>query len=167
MLTSVDPVNATLSTSSWVASMLPIAPLPVITLNTPGGRPASAQTSASSKALRRVYVAGFNTTVLPMARAGHTFQVNNMRGKFQGTMPPITPARIRLRNLGRWPYWQVENADSFHKLNGMVTGNIAFSNITLWIMHLYYGYLVSILSETWYKQMTVECHGSLETCFVY
>ena len=42
--TSVDPVKATLSTSSCVASILPMAPEPVNTLKTPGGRPASAHT---------------------------------------------------------------------------------------------------------------------------
>lgn len=38
----------------------------------PGGRPASAQISANNRALSLVYVAGFRTTVLPMANAGHT-----------------------------------------------------------------------------------------------
>ena len=31
------------------------------------------------------------TTVLPMARAGAIFQVRSMRGKFQGTIAPMTP----------------------------------------------------------------------------
>ena len=34
-LTIVDPVKATLSTSGCIASLLPNAPLPVTTLNTP------------------------------------------------------------------------------------------------------------------------------------
>jgi len=41
----------------------------------PGGSPASAQISANSNAVRRVYVAGFRTTVLPMARAGQIWTV--------------------------------------------------------------------------------------------
>ena len=41
--TSVEPVKPTFSTSGCNASLLPIAPLPVITLKTPGGKPASAQ----------------------------------------------------------------------------------------------------------------------------
>ena len=74
-----------------MAKELPKAPLPVTTLKTPGGRPASAQISAKSKAVKRVYVAGFNTTVLPMAKAGQTFQTSNIRGKFHGTIAPTTP----------------------------------------------------------------------------
>ena len=35
--TSVEPVKATLSTSGWIAMLDPILPLPVMTLNTPGG----------------------------------------------------------------------------------------------------------------------------------
>ena len=65
--------------------------IPVTTLKTPGGNPASAQISAKSRADNLVTVAGFKTTVFPMARAGATFQVNNIRGKFQGTIPPTTP----------------------------------------------------------------------------
>ena len=96
--TNVDPVKATLSTSGWPASMLPKAPLPVTTLNTPGGRPASAHISASSRALSDVNEAGFSTTVLPIARAGATFHVNNISGKFQGTIAPTTPVTYR----GKW-----------------------------------------------------------------
>jgi hypothetical protein len=62
-----------------------------MTLKTPGGSPASAQTSASNRAESLVYVAGFRTTVFPMAKAGAIFQVNSISGKFQGTMAPITP----------------------------------------------------------------------------
>ena len=41
--TAVDPVKAILSTPGWAASALPTAgPNPVTTLNTPGGKPASA-----------------------------------------------------------------------------------------------------------------------------
>ena len=44
----------------------------IIVIYIPGGRPASAHISANSRALSLVYVAGFNTTVLPIANAGHT-----------------------------------------------------------------------------------------------
>ena len=73
-LTSVDPVNPILSTPVWVAKRLPKAPLPVTTLNTPGGRPASAQISAKRSAVRRVNEAGLRTTVFPMAKAGQTYR---------------------------------------------------------------------------------------------
>lgn len=92
-LTPVDPVKATLSTEGCSANILPMAPLPVTTLKTPGGNPASAHTSANRRADSRVYVAGFRTTVFPMANAGAIFQVNNIRGKFQGTIAPMTPVK--------------------------------------------------------------------------
>jgi hypothetical protein len=49
--TAVDPVNATLSTPGCAASAWPTAgPKPVTTLNTPGGKPASAISPASATA---------------------------------------------------------------------------------------------------------------------
>ena len=90
-------MKATLSTSVCVASILPIEPGPVITFSTPGGNPASAQTSANSRALSRVYVAGFKTTVLPIASAGHTFHSINISGKFHGTMAPTTPVQTEAK----------------------------------------------------------------------
>ncbi len=48
--TSVEPVNATLSTSGWVTRSMPISPGPVTMLTTPGGRSAWRQTSAKSSA---------------------------------------------------------------------------------------------------------------------
>lgn len=95
MLTSVEPVNATLSTSGCVANILPNDPGPVTTLKTPGGRPASAHISAKSKADSLVNEAGFSTTVLPIANAGQTFQHKSISGKFQGTMPPTTPIGLQ------------------------------------------------------------------------
>lgn len=68
---------ATLSTSGWAASIEPMRPDPVTTLRTPGGSPASLQISAKSRADRRVYVAGFITTVLPHASAGAIFHTCN------------------------------------------------------------------------------------------
>ena len=51
----VEPVNATLSTPGWRTSARPTSgPLPVITLNTPSGMPASVTRRASSKAVTGV-----------------------------------------------------------------------------------------------------------------
>ena len=77
---SVEPVKATLSTSGWVAKTCPMAPPPVTTLKTPGGRPASAQISANRRAESLVTVAGFKTTVFPIANAGATFQIKSIKG---------------------------------------------------------------------------------------
>src|SRR4029453_5109581 len=48
---SVEPVNATLSTSGFVTSAIPTSPGPGTMLTTPGGRSAWRQTSAKSRAL--------------------------------------------------------------------------------------------------------------------
>ena len=88
---SVEPVNATFLTFWCSASVCPMAPFPVITLKTPGGSPASAQISANNNADNWVADAGFKTTVFPMARAGATFQVRSISGKFHGTIAPTTP----------------------------------------------------------------------------
>lgn len=61
--------------------------------------PASAQISAKSKAERRVFVAGFRTTVFPIAKAGHTFHANNITGKFHGTIAPTTPGERGRENI--------------------------------------------------------------------
>ena len=63
--TSVEPVNATLSTSGCSTSAAPVEPSPVTMLTTPGGSSAWRQTSAKSSAVSGVVSAGLSTTVLP------------------------------------------------------------------------------------------------------
>ena len=82
--TSVEPVNATLSTSGWATSAWPVPPAPVTMLTTPGGRSACWQISANSSAVSGVVSAGFSTTVLPHASAGAIFQASISSGKFHG-----------------------------------------------------------------------------------
>ncbi len=73
---SVDPVKATLATSSWATSAAPASrPKPGTTFSTPGGTPASSASSPSRSALSGVCSAGFSTAVLPQASAGATFHV--------------------------------------------------------------------------------------------
>jgi hypothetical protein len=59
--TSVEPVKASLSMPSCAASAAPVAPSPVTTFTTPGGRSASAQISASRSAVSGVVSAGLST----------------------------------------------------------------------------------------------------------
>ena len=66
-------------------------PSPVTTFTTPGGTPASRQTSAKSRAVRGVNSAGLSTTVFPAASAGAIFHANINSGKFQGMIWPATP----------------------------------------------------------------------------
>ena len=89
--TSVDPVNAILSTSGCFTSASPVEPSPVTMLTTPAGSPASWQSSANASALSGVNSAGFKTTVLPVASAGAIFHASMRRGKFHGMICPTTP----------------------------------------------------------------------------
>ena len=57
----------------------------------PGGSPASAVSRAKARAVSGVVSAGLSTTVLPVARAGATFQASMSMGKFQGITCPTTP----------------------------------------------------------------------------
>ncbi len=72
--TSVEPVKVILATSMWRASACPAtSPMPLTTLNTPAGPPASANSAASRTLLMGDCSAGFSTTLLPAARAGANF----------------------------------------------------------------------------------------------
>ena len=94
--TSVDPVNATLSTSLCAASAAPaVSPKPGTTLTTPSGTPAWAMIWASSRAVSGVCSAGLSTTVLPVVSAGPSFQAAISSGKFHGMIWPTTPTGSR------------------------------------------------------------------------
>ncbi len=90
--TSVEPVNATLSTSPCSTSACPVPPAPVTMLTTPGGRSACWQISAKASAVSGVVSAGLSTTVLPQASAGAIFQASISSGKFHGMTWAATPS---------------------------------------------------------------------------
>ncbi|MNE80602.1 hypothetical protein D3C80_1771890 [compost metagenome] len=90
--TGVEPVKLTLAISGCSVSAFPqSAPLPVTTLNTPGGTPASLASSAIRSRVRGVVSDGLMTMEQPAARAGITFHMPISSGKFQGTIPATTP----------------------------------------------------------------------------
>ena len=90
--TSVDPVNATLSTSICRAIAAPaVGPYPGSKFTTPSGNPASSISSPTRNAVSGVCSAGFITTVQPVARAGPSFQACISSGKFHGIIWPTTP----------------------------------------------------------------------------
>ncbi len=89
--TSVDPVNAILSTSAST-SAAPARPSPVTMLTTPGGSSAWRTTSQKRSAVSGVVSAGFSTTVLPPASAGAIFHASIRSGKFHGMIWPATPS---------------------------------------------------------------------------
>ena len=92
----VSPVKAILSIPGCSTSACPtIAPAPVTTLRTPGGKPASIASSPSASAVNGVWLAGFTITTFPQASAGAIFQAASNRGKFQGTIAATTPTGSR------------------------------------------------------------------------
>ena len=97
MPTSVEPVNAILSTPACSTSACPIDGPPARTLTTPGGRSASAMISASESAVSGVVSAGLSTTVLPAASAGAIFQAAISSGKFHGMICAGDAERARGR----------------------------------------------------------------------
>ena len=64
---------------------------PEMTFKAPGAAPAAATISPRARLDSDARGDGFSTTAQPAARAGATFTTLCMSGKFQGTMPPITP----------------------------------------------------------------------------
>ena len=67
------------------------APVPVTTLQTPSGRPASLRIFASSNAVNGVCSAGLATTVQPAASAGAKPRAAVEIGKFHGMICAVTP----------------------------------------------------------------------------
>jgi hypothetical protein len=80
----VSPVNAILLMRGLLASGLPAStPKPLTTFKVPGGN-RSPMSSTSTMMLMGVCSAGFNTTQLPAASAGASFQIAISSGKFHG-----------------------------------------------------------------------------------
>ena len=90
---TVDPVNATMSTSGDVVSTSPVRwSADGTTLTTPGGMSVCSATSRPMRvAFHGVSGAGFTTQVLPMASSGPSLLRVISTGKFQGTITPTTP----------------------------------------------------------------------------
>ena len=93
--TSVEPVNATLSTSACSTSAAPVLPSPVSTFSTPGGKPTSSASSPRRRAVSGVCSAGLSTIVQPVASAGEIFHAAISSGKFQGMICAHTPTGSR------------------------------------------------------------------------
>ena len=65
--------------------------MPLTTLNTPAGRPASIASSASLSGESGACSAGFNTSVQAVASTGPSFQIARPIGPFHGLIAPTTP----------------------------------------------------------------------------
>src|SRR5215471_2095096 len=93
---AVEPVKAILSTPGLLASAAPTSlDSPVMTLITPGGNPAWANSSANRSVDTGECSEGLTTTVQPAARAGAIFQVNSSNGEFHGVIAATTPTGSR------------------------------------------------------------------------
>src|SRR6185503_2395653 len=68
---------------------------PCNTLNTPGGRPASFQSSAIHRDALGSFFDGLSTTVLPAAIAIGKNHIGTIAGKLNGEMMPTTPSGWR------------------------------------------------------------------------
>ncbi len=62
------------------------------TLKTPGGKPASSNSSASASVDADENSDGLTTMVLPAASAGAIFQTASSSGEFHGAMATTTPS---------------------------------------------------------------------------
>ena len=103
--TSVEPVKLSLRTCELDVSSAPISrALPVMTLNTPGGTPARAASSAIASADSGVWPAGLTMKVQPAASAGAALRVIMAAGKFHGVMAATTPTgwRSTTMRLSGW-----------------------------------------------------------------
>ena len=98
---AVSPTKPTALMSGCSVSAFPASsPSPCTQLTTPAGNPASVMTSfmisASSTAVSGLHSAGLWTTVQPAASAGAIFQVESMKGVFQGVITPTGPIGTRI-----------------------------------------------------------------------
>ncbi len=100
---TVEPVKLIRRTSGWVTSSSAIMPASpgawVITLIAPGGRPASANTSAHSvPPVIGDSSLGLSTTVLPSARGPTMARPPSVRAAFHGAIAATTPTGRRTAN---------------------------------------------------------------------
>ena len=94
---SGEPVKLMRRTPVLETSAAPASsPMPWTTLNTPGGKPASAVRSASSEHDSGAHSGGFRITVQPAARPGAVFHVDSMNGAFHGVITAAGPLGIRI-----------------------------------------------------------------------
>lgn len=104
---SVDPVKVSLRTFGLPVISPPIAVAePVRTLKMPLGMPARSASTASARAEKGVWLAGFSTIGQPAASAGPALRVIMAAGKFQGVMAAQTPIgclMTMMRLSAVWP----------------------------------------------------------------
>ena len=88
----VEPTNEMALTAGLVSNSSTATLSPCSTLNTPAGKPASAQSSASHNAADGSFSLGLSTTVFPAAMAIGKNHIGTMAGKLNGEMMPTGPS---------------------------------------------------------------------------
>src|SRR5215204_5507117 len=86
------PTEEMALTCGWAIRASTVSLAPCTTLNTPSGKPASLQSSASRSAERGVRWEGFNTRVLPVAMAKGANHKRIIAAKLNGVTAVTTPA---------------------------------------------------------------------------
>src|SRR3954468_16618585 len=92
----VEPTNDTAAILGCSSRRSTATLSPWTTLNTPGGRPASASSWAQKFAHDGSRSLGFNTNVLPHAIAIGYIHIGTIAGKLNGVMPATTPSGWRI-----------------------------------------------------------------------
>ena len=92
----VDPTKLTAAMSGWARMASTASRSPCTTVNTPSGRPARCQVSASHSAADGSFSDGLSTNALPQAIALAAIHSGTMTGKLNGVMPATTPSGWRI-----------------------------------------------------------------------
>ena len=90
------PTNPTAWMSGWVRMASTDSLSPCTTWNTPAGRPASMNSSASRSGTEGSRSEGLRMKAFPHARAGPAFHSGIIAGKLNGVMPATTPSGWRI-----------------------------------------------------------------------
>ena len=87
----VEPTKPAAFTSGWASSRSTATLSPWTTLSTPGGKPASPNSSAMNSGADGSRSEGLSTNALPHTTALGTIHSGTMAGKLNGVMPATTP----------------------------------------------------------------------------
>ena len=87
----VEPTKLTARTSGWVSRRSTATLSPLTTLSTPGGKPASSNSSATNRGAEGSRSDGLSTKVFPQAMALGNIHNGTIAGKLNGVMPATTP----------------------------------------------------------------------------
>ena len=91
----VEPTKLTACTSGCARSASTASLSPLITLNTPSGRPASFRSAARTSDAEGSRSEGLRTNVLPQTIAIGNIHSGTIAGKLNGVMPATTPSGWR------------------------------------------------------------------------